>query len=246
MQRHGDKRDGPFERVDDRCQTEVGALRRAFCRDLAQPRDPLRLCFMLRLRQAWGPRKTEVVSGIGSVAGVCVAASASQRCVSRQRKTWSASRTARRASSPLTLGRLSRRCGTHKIFQFQCERFLRIHLDAIDPEDLAEEMFANSRRLSQVDPFEVEPAMLELLGGPDQRCLPGREIERGVALRTPDPHLPCRRETRATRGEVGHRAVLEFDPRVGHIFVLAEKAHAPTAATERTGAAINERSRSRS
>ncbi len=70
-----------------------------------------------------------------------------------------------------------------EVLELQGERLTPFGLDAIDAEDLAEEVLFDGGRLAQVDALEVEPAVLQLLGRTNQRGLLGGEVQRGVPFR---------------------------------------------------------------
>ena len=131
-------------------------------------------CF---LRQACGPRRTEVGSA-GSASD-----SPFQRWAFKLLSIWSASRTARRASSPLTLGREIPRAALTKSVSSSAQGLEWIRLDLVHSEDFAEEMLAHSGWLAQVDAFQIQLAALELFGWPHQRRFLGGEVERRVPLR---------------------------------------------------------------
>ena len=65
----------------------------------------------------------------------------------------------------------------HEIFQLERQRFAASSRNAVDPQHLAEEVLSHQGRLAQVDTFEVEPAPLELFGGPNESGLFGGKVE---------------------------------------------------------------------
>ena len=95
-----------------------------------------------------------------------------QRWISRLRRIWSASRTARRASSPLTLGRERPRAALTKSASSSARGSRGSGSTLSTRKNLAEEMLAHRGWLAQVDAVQVELAAFELFGRANQRGLP--------------------------------------------------------------------------
>src|SRR5262249_36281219 len=82
--------------------------------------------------------------------------------------------------------------GPDEVFQLQGERLASLGLDLVDTEDLAEEVCLDGRWLGQVNAGQVELALAEPVGRPDEGPLLRGKVERRVALGAPEPHLAGR------------------------------------------------------
>ena len=153
---------------------------------------------------------------------------------------------ARKASSPPTRGRRPAPRRRDEVLEFEGQSIARFPMDFVHSQDLAEEVILDRGRLVQVHAVQVEAASLELFQGSNQGRLLGSEVEQRVALRAPDPHLPHGRV--AWRGWPSHspRCRLLNSIRAFATSSCSPNKLRPTAATDRTGAWIMERSKSRS
>ena len=93
---------------------------------------------------------------------------------------------------------------------------------------------------------DVELPPQERLAGPDQRGGAGGEVDGRKRPRRPDLHPPHRLVAHPRGREHGHAAALELQPGVGHVFVAAQDAKAPSASTFRSGERTSDSTRSMS